>query len=183
MDELETLARAQEKKARDLAEKGQTADALAELRKLDRAYPGTPAARESKELLVQLMSRTVSEADPARDLLHQAKTDFRNRKFMACLHSCDTLKERFAESKEAAEAEKIATEIRANPEWTREAADELGEKLASLYLSMAEALALKGNPEQAIHNYERVLRLFPDSRQAEQAKQRLIRLKGMPTEK
>ena len=183
MNELETLARAQEKKAREMADKGKTADAVAELRKLDRAYPGTPAAREGKELLLQLMSRTVGEADPARELLQQARADFRNRKFMACLQSCDALKERFRESSEASEAEKIATEIRSNPEWTREAAEELGEKLASLYLSMGESQALKGSPEDATHTYERIVRMFPESRQAEIAKQRLTRLKGMPGEK
>jgi outer membrane protein assembly factor BamD (BamD/ComL family) len=125
------------------------------------------------------MSRKIEETDPARELLAQARQDFRNRKFMACLQSCDAIRERFADSPESAEASKLATEIRSNPEWTREACDELSEKLSSLYLSMAESYAVKGNPEQAIHYLERITRLFPDSRQAELAKQRLTRLKGI----
>jgi thioredoxin-related protein len=181
MAEMDSLAAAQEKKAREMVEQGKTADALTELRKLDRAYPGTPAAREGKELMFQLMSQKIEENNPARELLFQARLDFRNRKFMACLQTCDILKERFALSPEAIEAIKLANEIRSNPEWTREACDELGEKLSSLYLSMAESYALKGKPEQAIHYLERITRLFPDSRQAELAKQRLTRLKGIST--
>ncbi|MFQ3651875.1 MAG: DUF255 domain-containing protein [Gemmataceae bacterium] len=183
LSELESLARTQEKKAREMAENGLTADALAELRKLDRAYPGTPAAEQGKELLLKLMSRSVAVADPARDLLQQAKADFRNRKFMACLQACDTLQERFADSQEAHEGQKIAAEIRSNPDWTNEAAEEMSEKLASLYLSMAEALAIQGQPEKAILTYQRVVRQFPDTRSAELAKQRLVRLKGMPANK
>jgi len=179
MAELEKLAQAQQQKARELAETGKTAAALAELNKLDRAYPNTSAAQQGKELLLQLMSRTLADADPARDLLQQAKQEFRHRKFLACLQTCDRLQERFAQSKEAAQAATLAAEIRSNPDWTGEAAEELGEKLASLYLSMADAFALKGNPQQAIHTYERVVKMFPDSESANLAKQRLTRLRGM----
>jgi thioredoxin-related protein/TolA-binding protein len=183
MAELEKLAQAQQKKARELAETGKTAEALAELNKLDRAYPNTPAAEQGKELLVQLMSRTLADADPARDLLHQAKQEFHSRKFLACLQSCELLQERFPRSKEAAQAATLAAEIRSNPDWTGEAAEELSEMLASLYLSMADALALKGNPQQAIHAYERVVKMFPDSQPANLAKQRLTRLRGMTERK
>ena len=43
----------------------------------------------------------------------------------------------------------MATEIKYNPEWMRQACDTLSERLGVLYLSLAETWLKKGQPQQA----------------------------------
>lgn len=182
--DLERDARLQEAKARELADSGKTELALAELKKLDRSFPGTPAARDGRQLMLRLMSRGESgdreQASAARELLEQAKKDHASRQYLACLDRCDLLASRYANLPEAAEADKLAREIRASPEWTKEAADQLEVRLAGMYLSLAETYTKKGEPEQATAYLERVVSVAPSSRQAEIARQQLARMKGAP---
>ena len=49
-----------------------------------------------------------------------------------------------------------------------------------LYLSLADSWLKKGQPQQAIFYLERVIKMFPGSRQAEAAQVRLTRLRGAP---
>jgi thioredoxin-related protein/outer membrane protein assembly factor BamD (BamD/ComL family) len=184
IEELEGLAKQHEAKAREMVGSGKTAEAVAELMKLDRSYPGTPAAREGKQLLMRLTSRAEADrSSAAKELLEQARKDYKARQFMACLDRCEVLASHHADTEEAAEAGKLAAEIKANPDWTLEACDQLTIRLGTLYLSLAESYTNKGKPEQAVHYLERVVTMFPGSRQAEIARVKLTRLKDMPTEK
>ncbi|MGL4555125.1 MAG: DUF255 domain-containing protein [Gemmataceae bacterium] len=184
IEELEGQAKQSESKAREMADRGKTAEAVEELKKLDRSYPGTPAAREGKQLLLRLTSRAeAGRADGARELLEQARKDYKARQFLACLDRCEALAAQHADSDEAAEAGKLTAEIRANPEWTLEACEQLSGRLGSLYLSLADGFVSKGKPEQATLYLERVVALFPGSRHAEVARLRLARLKDMPVDK
>ena len=152
---------------------------------LVRTYPGTKAAHEGGKLLVTLASRvTEHESDrgrAARELLDQARDDYRQKKYLSCLDHCETLKDNYAELPESAEANKLAAEIKANPDWTKQACDQMGERLSTLYLTLAETWLKKGQPQQAALYLERVIRTFPGTRQAETAQTQLSAIQGRPT--
>jgi hypothetical protein len=84
----------------------------------------------------------------------------------------------FGDLPEGQQAQQLISLIKNDPEWMQAAADALSERLSGLYLHLAESLARKGNPQQAIVYLERIIRTFPGTRQAESAQIRLQQLRG-----
>jgi tetratricopeptide (TPR) repeat protein len=187
LQEIEEKAGSQCSRARELADRGQHREAVEVLHDLARAYPGTLAAREGGRLLATLASRRVSRpasgGAPAQGLLAQAREDYRARQYLSCLDRCEALLSGFADTQEASEAGQLAAEIKANPEWTKQACEQLADRLGSLYLALAEGWLKKGQPQQAVFYFERVVRAFPNSRHAEVAQGRLLQLQGPRTPK
>lgn len=179
--DLEKRASEDASRARALADKGQTREAIAALDKLNKSFPGTLAARRGTQLMAELVSRSSDERKrQAAELLRLAREDYKSGQYLVALDRCEEITSRFADLSEAASAEKIATEIKDNPEWTRLAAEQLGDRLSVLYLSLADTWLKKGQPQQATFYLERVQKMFPGTRHADLATQRLLRLRGTP---
>jgi tetratricopeptide (TPR) repeat protein len=184
LEELERQAAERVARARQLAEKGKSAEALAAIHDLVRTYAGTQAVREGKRLELTLTSRAGDKAAlrarEAAALLAQARADYRAEQFLCCLDRCELLAAGYADLPEGAQASQLAAEIKSNPEWTKQATDQLAERLCVLYLALADAWLKKGQPQQAIFYLERVVQAFPTSTQAEAAQARLAQLRGAP---
>jgi tetratricopeptide (TPR) repeat protein len=182
LQDLEKQAAGRCTEARQLVESGKVPQAVETVTELVRVYPGTKAAREGSQLLVTLASRVVPHENnrgrTARDLLDQAREDYRRKQYLACLNRCETLIANYSELPEGAEANKLADEIKANPEWTKQACDQMGERLSSLYLTLAETWLKKGQPQQAVFYLERVVQTFPNTRNADIAQVRLAQIQG-----
>jgi TolA-binding protein len=179
--EVEAKASEHAAKARELADKGKTGEAIEALTQLDKTYPGTLAARRGTQLRAELVSRSADERKrQAGELLRLARDDHKGQQYLCALDRCEEIASRFADLAEAADAEKLAAEIKDNPEWTRKAADQLGDRLCVMYLSLADACLKKGQPQQATFYLERVEKMFPGTRHAEMAQTRLSRLRGAP---
>src|SRR5205823_128892 len=116
----------------------------------------------------------------ARELLALAREDYRSQQFGICLDRCEYLAASFPEFPEALAATQLAGEIKGNPEWLKQACDQLGDRLGVLYLAMAESLLRKGQPQQATFYLERVVQHFPNTRHAEAAQIRLTQIQGLP---
>jgi tetratricopeptide (TPR) repeat protein len=184
LEEIEKKAARDAEAAGDLALQGKKKEAVAAYTRLNRDFPGTLAARQGRQTLTKLVSKAEAPSDDrqrqAADLLNQAKQDYRGQRYLICLDRCEMLADGYADLPEAKEAGKLAEQIKDNPEWTRTACDQLGERLAVLYLALADSWLKKGKPQQAEFYLERVVKLFPGSRQAELAQARLARLRGAP---
>src|SRR5579859_925538 len=96
----------------------------------------------------------------------------RREDYRSCLDRCEILSAQYADLEEGSEGEKLAADLKLNPEWARQACEQLGERLSLLYLSLAESWLRKGQPQQAIFYLERVIKMFPGSRHAEMARVR-----------
>jgi thioredoxin-related protein len=116
----------------------------------------------------------------ARELLAQAREDFRHQQYLCCLDRCETLVSAYRDFPEAAEASQLLGQIKHDPEGMQKACNTMAERLALMYLSLAEAWLNKGHPEQAILYFHRVLQTLPGSRYAETAQARLIQIQGQP---
>jgi thioredoxin-related protein len=184
LEDLEKQAAQRAEQAKELANKGKTVEAIAAINKLNSTYPGTLAAQQGKQLMLKLASRGENSAAErkrhAEDLLKRAREDYQSQQFLSCLDRCEILSAQYADLKEGAEGEKLAAELKSNPEWTRQACEQLGERLSLLYLSLADSWMKKGQPQQATYYLERVIKMFPGSRHAEMARVRLARLNGGP---
>jgi uncharacterized protein YyaL (SSP411 family) len=183
LKELETKAADAMAQARGLAEKGKKTEAVAALAKMEKAYPGTLASRQGKQLRARLTSRQEAEDErpkKAKQLLAEAKQDLEDRAYLRCLDRCAVLTSQYADLPEGAAADKMAAEIKGNTEWAKQAADQLGDRLAELYLSLADSSIKKAQPQQAVYYLERVVKLFPASKHAAAARTRLAQLRGAP---
>jgi thioredoxin-like negative regulator of GroEL len=182
LQDLEQQAAGRCSEARQLVESGKMPQAVETVTELVRVYPGTKAAREGSQLLVTLASRVVQHETPrgnlAREQLDKAREDYRRKQYLACLDRCEALIANYADSPEGTEARKLADEIKANPEWTKQACDQMGDRLSSLYLTLAETWLKKGQPQQAVFYLERVVQTFPNTRNADIAQVRLAQIQG-----
>jgi thioredoxin-like negative regulator of GroEL len=184
LQDLEQQAAGRLARARQLADKGQTTEAIDTVTELVRAFAGTQAATEGGEMLTTLAKKPEikdgQRSRRARELLAEAREDYRTQQYLLCLHRCEVLAATFGDLPEGNEAAQLAGEIKTNPERLRQAAEMAGEQLGSLYLSLAEACLKKGQPQQAMMWLERVVQAVPNTRQADAAQMRLAQLQGQP---
>ena len=182
LQDLEQQAAGRVAHAKQLVEKGQTTEALETLTELVRVFAGTQAAAEGGRLLTGLgntqESRNQQRSRRARELLAQAREDYRTQQYLSCLNRCDVLMSGFPELPEGVEAMQLAAEIKNNPEWMRLACDTLSDQLGTLYLSLAETWLKKGQPEQAVICLEKVITALPGTSRAEAAQMRLAQIQG-----
>lgn len=182
LEDLEQQAGMRLARAKQWQEKGETAEALRLVSDLVRLFPGTRAAVDGGRLLSTLEVRPEVKAQlrsqRAAELLTQARADYRGQQYLCCLDRCEQLAASYADLPEGAEAIQLASEIKSNPEWVRQACDNLADRLSGLYLAMAETWLKKGQPQQAVLYLERVVQTFPGTRQAEVAQLRLAQVQG-----
>jgi thioredoxin-related protein len=185
LNDLEQQAAGRLVHARQLDDKGQTSEAITTLSELLRVFAGTQAATEAGQLLTTLAAKpevkTQIRVRRARELLAQAREDYRTQQYLCCLDRCEVLGASYADLPEGVEAGQLAAEIKNNPEWLQLACETLTEHLGRLYLSLADTWIKKGQPQQAAFCLERVIKTFPGTRQAEAAQVRLANLEGKPT--
>jgi tetratricopeptide (TPR) repeat protein len=179
-------ARAGERLARgkEMLESGQREEGTKALNEVVKLYSGTAAARDAGVALLAQDNRADGpdqRAKRARDLLSAAKEDYRTQQFLCCLDRCETLAAQFADLPEGAEAAQLVGEIKSNPEWARQACDQMTDRLGILYLAQADNYLKKGQPQQAVFYLEQAVKTFPpSSKYAEAAQARLSQLQGQP---
>lgn len=185
--ELEKRAAAEAAAAAALASNGRPDEAAAAYERLDRTFPGTLAARQGRQALASLTNKAAAgdqdRARQAAELLEQARKDYQAGRYLICLDRCELLSETYADVAASKDATKLAEQIKDNPEWTRQACDQLSERLGLLYISLADSWLRKGQPQQAVYYLDRVVKMAPTARLVEQAQTRLTRLRGAPEAK
>ena len=171
-------------KAKKNLEQGNTSESIQLFREVSRQYEGTNGAKESTQILASLANRQPN-SEPflisnnlAKDVLALIRQDYKSSNYLSCLDRYDYMTATFAEAMETQEAGIIIAEIKSNPEWMKAACEQMGEKLASLYLSLADSWTKKGQPQQAIYYLEKTIQTFPGTKYAESAQVRLAQLLG-----
>jgi thioredoxin-related protein len=116
-----------------------------------------------------------------RELLAQARDSFSTQQYLLCLNCCDLLAAGYADLPEAKEASRLAAQIKNEPEALQKACEKMADQLGVLYLELAEALLKQGQGQQAAAYLEKVIRLCPNTTQAELAQVRLTEVQRRPT--
>jgi thioredoxin-related protein len=180
MGEIEQKAAQRLAHAQQLQEKGQLPEAIEAFTETMRVFPGTAATKSAAAALNQFIkapdAKTQLRSKRARDLLAQAQGFYQTRDYIPCLDRCELLLSTYGDLPEGQEAQKLAAEIKNNPEWLQSAADLMGERLSALYLSLADTCLKRGDPRRAEFYLQRVIQAFPGSRHAESAQIRLTQL-------
>jgi thioredoxin-like negative regulator of GroEL len=180
--DLEQQAASRLVRAKALHDRGQSTDAAETLTDLLKNYAGTQAASDGGALLTTLASRPEMRDQQrtrrARELLAQARDDFRTQQYLGCLERCETLTSAYSDLPEGVEALQLAAEVKENPDLMGRACESLNARMGALYLTLAETWVKKGQPAQAQACLEKVLQSAPGSRHAELAQVRLAQLQG-----
>lgn len=170
--------------ARQLQDKGQLNEAMQALTVTVRDFPGLNTTREAVELLAKLgqnpQLRQEQRTRRAQELLAQARECHKNKEYTLCVDRCSMLMRSFGDLAEGQQGAQLFSEIKNDPEWLQNACDTFGDRLAEMYLALAESHLKRGQPQQAKHFLERTIRAFPGTHQAESAQIRLEQLQGAP---
>lgn len=182
LQEIELLASGRLARARQFDEKGQTLEAIDLLTELGRKYAGTKAAVEGTKLLTNLAEKADVRSQlrnrRAKELLALAKEDVKGERLLAGLELYETLASNYRDLPEGKEAEQHVAEIKGNADQMARICEAMGERLAAMYLTQADAWLKKGNSDQAVASLEQVLKVKTTGVSAEQAQLRLGRMQG-----
>jgi thioredoxin-like negative regulator of GroEL len=185
LQDLEQQAAGRLARAKALHDRGQSTDAAEALTDLLKNYTGTQAATDGGALLTTLAARPEMRDQQrqrrARELLAQARDDFRTQQYLGCLERCETLTSAYSDLPEGTEALQLAAEVKDNPDLMGRACDSINARMGAMYLTLAETWVKRGQPAQAQACLEKVLQSAPGSRHAELAQVRLAQLQGTAT--
>ncbi len=184
--DIEQQAAGRLAKAKLSIDRGQNSEAAEGLAALLKAFAGTQAAVDGSAMLTALAAKPELQDLPrgrrARELLAQARDDYRTQQYLGCLERCELLATTYADRPEAAEAKQLAAEVKDNPDHLTRACDALNLRMGTMYLTLAESWMKKGQPQQAQLCLEKVQQMAPGTRQAELATVRLTKLTGNTTQ-
>ncbi len=182
--DIETKANERLARAKALAAGGKSTDAVQTLTELLVTFPGLGAAKEAGELLTRWTQnneqRAQQRARRAGELIIQARDFYKNKEIIPCLDRCEILLASYGDLPEGTEASQLIQEIRGNEEWLQLAADTLGDRLAGVYLALADSMMKRNRPREAERFLRRVIHAFPGTRYAESAQIRIGQLQGIP---
>jgi thioredoxin-related protein len=182
--EIEQQASGRLASARRLAEKGLKTEAIATATETSRVFAGSQAAKDAGPLVATWTASLEMPSEPrarkARELLALAREEYRGQHYLECLDDCEMIAAHYSDLEEGSEAAQLAAGIKNNPEWMKQACDKLGERLALDYMTLAESYLRKGQPRQAVASLQRVVQMFPGTRQAEAARTRLAQIQAEP---
>ncbi len=169
--------------ARQMHDKGQTSQAIEALAETMRLFPGLETTKTVAATLASMVKTPLGQNQQrtrrARELLTQARDFYQTRDYVPCLDRCEILVTGFGDLPEGQEANKLAIEIKSNPEWLQGACDTVSDRLGVLYLALADSLLKRGDPQRAEFYLLRVIQGFPGSRHAESAQIRLTQLQNL----
>jgi thioredoxin-like negative regulator of GroEL len=169
--------------ARQMHDRGQTGQAIEALTETMRLFPGLETTKTVAATLASMVrtpdGQNQQRIRRARELLTQARDFYQSKDYVPCLDRCEILVSGFGDLPEGQEANKLAIEIKGNPEWLQGACDTLGDRLGVLYLALADSLLKRGDPQRAEFYLHRVIQGFPGSRHAESAQIRLTQLQSL----
>jgi thioredoxin-related protein len=182
LDGVEKQAAGKLIRAKELEERGYSPEAMDALAEVLKTYAGTQAAADAANLMAGIAdkpeTREKQRSRQARDLLALAKDDFRAGRYYECLQRTEQLSLAFADRPESKEGASLASEIRGNPERLAAACEQMNDRTAAMYLALAESWSKKGQDKEAAACLEKVVKLSPASRHAEQAQVRLAKIQG-----
>jgi thioredoxin-related protein len=123
-------------------------------------------------------SKPVDRSRRARELLAQARDDFKAEKYASALELSQVLETAYYDLEEGTQGTKLAAEIRSNPEKFALACEQLNERLATMYTAAGDNWLKKGDKDQAAASYEKAVRTAPASAVAREAQLKLATLVG-----
>lgn len=183
LQELEQKASERLTSAKAQHAKGKTADAVETLTETMRLFPGLEASKTAATTLAALAKPPEVQVEHrtkrARELITQAKDFYQTKDYIPCLDRCELLLNGYGDLPESQEANRLATEIKSNPDWLQGACDTMADRLGSLYLTLADSLLKRGESQRAEFYLQRVVQAFPGSRHAESAQIRLTQLQSL----
>jgi thioredoxin-related protein len=179
---IEKQATSRLDRAKQMNEKGQTLEALDLLAELLKQYAGTRAADDGGKLLASLADspdvRSHRRVRLAQEMLQRVKEDLKAGRYLTALDQSEHLSATYRDLPEGKEGSQLALEIKADPQRMAQVCESMNERLAKMYMDLADTWEKKGNREQAIVCWEKVRKIQPVGAAAANAEARLEKVNG-----
>jgi thiol-disulfide isomerase/thioredoxin len=189
LEKIEKQAAAKIAHAKELQSKGQIAEALEALNDTQKQFSGLQASKDAIELIGQIERANVEVRNSQRnkrvqDLLTQAHDFYKTKDYIPCLDRCEIILANYGDLPEGQKAFMLASQIKNNTEWMQNATDVTADRLASMYLALADSYLKHAETRKAEAYLQKVIQMFPATRFAESAQIRLTQLQAaMPQSK
>jgi thioredoxin-related protein len=171
------LARAKQKE-----KDAQPLEAIDVLTDLIVRYAGSQAATDGGKLLTVLAdkpdARTQQRTNRSNNLLKHANEDLSAGRYLQALENSQTLAAHYRDLPAGKEGERLVKEIKNNPERMKVVAEEMTDRLAEVWSSLAQTHLAKGENELAMSYFDKVVKLNPSSAAAASAQAHLTQIKG-----
>lgn len=175
--DIEQHAATQVARAKEMEDRGQSVEAADALTKVLKSYAGTAAADDAAKMLARVGSQPEMQLRQrgvrAQELLAVAREGYRTGNYIRCLDNCDVLTAAYGDLPEGESAKEIANAIKSDPEIMKKVVQGMDEKMANMYVALADAWAKKGRPIEARECLERVAKMCPESTTATVALRKL----------
>jgi tetratricopeptide (TPR) repeat protein len=183
LDKIEKRAAECIAHAKELQAKGQLAEALESLNETQRQFSGLQASKDALELIAGIERanvelRTAQRNKRAAELLTQAQEFYKTKDYIPCLDRCELIIANYGDLPEGSRAFALAAQIKNNTEWLQNAADVMVDRLAGVWLALADSYLKHGEAKKAEAYMQKVIQAFPGSRYAESAQIRLTQLQA-----
>ncbi|HEY1187715.1 MAG TPA: thioredoxin family protein [Gemmata sp.] len=180
--DVERVAAGKVAGAKQLEQRGRTAEAVDALADAVRTFAGTQAAADAATALAGLTDKSEVLQERrlrvARDLLAVARDDFRAGRLYDCMQKCEQLALAYSELPEAKAAGALLNDIKGNPERLAKACEQMNDRTAAMYMALADSWAQKGQSAEAVSCLKKVMALCPNTRHADLAQAELTKLQG-----
>lgn len=182
LEEIEKQAAQSLASARSLEHRGDLAKATTSFAEISKNFAGTAAADSASTRLATLAGRpeSVNRANgiTARELLANAREEFRTNRYAECLEICDRISFEHPQTIEMRDAAALADQIKNDPERLMAIVEQQQERTAKLYLTLAETWTKKGQHKEATACLDKVIKLCPGTAYAASAQTRLANIPG-----
>jgi thioredoxin-related protein len=185
LDDIEKIAAAKLTRAKQLEEQGKPQEAMDLLADAVKQFAGTQSASDAAARLAGLAEKPEElekrRERQARDLLADARDDFRAERLYDCIQKCERISTVYADRPEAKVADALLADIKGHPERLAKACDQMNDRTAAMYMALADSWAKKGQPAEASACLKKVMALCPNSRHADLAQAELTKLQSKTT--
>jgi thioredoxin-like negative regulator of GroEL len=183
MTKIEKRAADRLVEAKELHSKGKNEEAFNLCTEIIGTFPGVPASRDAKSFLPVVAASSSGGAVQQRskraaDLFKQAEEFHKNKQYLACWDTCETIIEHYGDFPEGAKAIALTKEFCNDSDRLKNAAIVMTDRLSAIYLALADNSLKQSDVRQAQQYLQHVINTFPGSRAAESAQIRLNQLQG-----
>jgi len=169
--------------AKALKTEGKWQEAVAELESIVRDFKGSNAAKTAIDELARLSEdpafRRVQREAAAHKILNAAKAANDAGQYAKAMSCLRTLIKQFEDTSSYEEAKKLLAELENNKEVMAKLANDEAESKCQSWLLMAKSFRLNKRHEQAIEYYDRVIAAFPESKFADEAREKKAELRRL----
>ncbi len=131
------------------------------------------ADKEKAPVVAKVEPKAEPKGSGAKELLTLAQAAYKAERYGECMERAEAAAAAAPNTPDAEAATALVASVKADPDKLSRAGEQLDDKFAAAYLSMAETWEAKGRSKEAMGYFEKAVQVAPASKAADQARARM----------